>query len=86
MFVQKREVLEGELKPEENAEDFRPPEWLSDPIPRKTPYFPQMGDEVIYLRQGHELYTQEVAKRKVYTIDLEKSQPWHKHPSIRVCK
>ena len=44
MFVQKREVLEGELKPEENAEDFRPPEWLSDPIPRKTPYFPQMGD------------------------------------------
>lgn len=36
----------------EIPENFRPPEWLSEVIPRKAPYYPQMGDEVVYFRQG----------------------------------
>ena len=63
---------------------FRPPDWLTDVIPRKSPYFPQMGDEVMYFRQGHELYVKAVESRKVYPIDPNKNQAWHKYPSLRV--
>lgn len=33
-------------------EIFRPSEWLAEVIPKKSPFYPQMGDEVIYFRQG----------------------------------
>ena len=33
-------------------ESFRPSEWLSSVVPRRQPFYPQMGDEVIYFRQG----------------------------------
>lgn len=62
---------------------FRPPDWLTDVVPRKQPYFPQMGDEVMYFRQGHEFYVKEVARRKVYPIDPNKNQAWHKYPQLR---
>ncbi|KAH3738331.1 hypothetical protein DPMN_044965, partial [Dreissena polymorpha] len=62
---------------------FRPSDWLTDVIPRKQPYFPQMGDEVIYFRQGHELYVKAVERRKIYPIDVNKGQAWHKSPSLR---
>uniref|UniRef100_T1J4N0 Bromo domain-containing protein n=1 Tax=Strigamia maritima TaxID=126957 RepID=T1J4N0_STRMM len=61
----------------EIPEAFRPAEWLTEVIPRKTPYYPQMGDEVIYFRQGHECYTAAVKRAKVYEINV-KSQPWQK--------
>lgn len=64
---------------------FRPPDWLTDVVPRKQPYFPQMGDEVMYFRQGHEFYVKEVVRRKVYHLDQNKNQAWHKYPSLRVC-
>lgn len=63
---------------------FRPSDWLTDVIPRKQPYFPQMGDEVIYFRQGHELYVKAVERLKIYPIDTSKGQPWHVHPALRV--
>ena len=65
-------------------ETHRPPDWLTDTVPRKTPYFPQMGDEVIYFRQGHELYVRAVERDKAYPIDHKRNQPWHKNPSLRV--
>lgn len=40
----------------EIPENFRPPEWLSEVIPRKAPYYPQMGDEVVYFRQGRAVF------------------------------
>ena len=43
-----------------------------------------MGDEVIYLRQGHELYVEAVVRENVYKIDTEKGLPWHKRPNLRV--
>jgi len=53
-------------------------------MPRKTPYVPQIGDEVIYFLQGHLQYVAAVKEKKVYDIDPEKNQPWHKMPHIRV--
>ena len=33
-------------------ENFRPSEWLSEVTPRRTPFYPQMGDEIIFFRHG----------------------------------
>ncbi|MEQ2262313.1 Bromodomain and WD repeat-containing protein 1 [Xenotaenia resolanae] len=42
----------------EVSNEFRPSSWITDVIPRKSPFVPQMGDEVIYFRQGHEAYVE----------------------------
>ena len=70
--------------PMELDERFLPPEWLTGTIPRKTPYVPQMGDELMYFRQGHELYLQAVEKHKSYKISSNISLPWQKNPHLRV--
>ncbi|XP_005104695.1 bromodomain and WD repeat-containing protein 3 [Aplysia californica] len=64
-------------------ERMRPPEWITTVIPRKAPFVPQMGDEVIYFRQGHEQYLQAVVRKDVYPVDLTRNQPWHKIPQLR---
>ncbi|TRY85163.1 hypothetical protein DNTS_006353 [Danionella cerebrum] len=61
----------------EISNEFRPPAWISDFIPRKSPFVPQMGDEVIYFRQGHEAYVEAVCRLNLYPINLDK-QPWKK--------
>ncbi|XP_060082031.1 bromodomain and WD repeat-containing protein 3-like [Ylistrum balloti] len=68
---------------EELPEEFRPPEWLTDTKPRKTPYVPQMGDEVMYFRQGHALYLQAVKRHAAYNVNSNKNQPWNKYPHLR---
>lgn len=60
---------------DEIPEEYRPPEWLTETFPKKAPYFPQMGDELIYFMQGHMLYVEAVMNRKLYTID-KRSLPW----------
>ncbi|KAH8021541.1 hypothetical protein HPB51_015937 [Rhipicephalus microplus] len=47
---------------------LRHPEWLMDTVPRKTPYFPQIGDEVVYFHQGHQSYVQAVKRCRVYHV------------------
>ncbi|KAM9734018.1 bromodomain and WD repeat-containing protein 3 [Menidia menidia] len=61
----------------EVSNEFRPSPWITDVIPRKSPFVPQMGDEVIYFRQGHEAYVDAVSRSELYPINLEK-QPWRK--------
>uniref|UniRef100_A0A8C5BCX5 Bromodomain and WD repeat domain containing 1 n=1 Tax=Gadus morhua TaxID=8049 RepID=A0A8C5BCX5_GADMO len=71
---------EEEKRPSINREvsnEFRPSLWITDVIPRKSPFVPQMGDEVIYFRQGHEAYVEAVSRNALYPINLEK-QPWKK--------
>uniref|UniRef100_A0A3Q0S565 Bromodomain and WD repeat domain containing 1 n=1 Tax=Amphilophus citrinellus TaxID=61819 RepID=A0A3Q0S565_AMPCI len=71
---------EEEKQPSINREvsnEFRPSPWITDVIPRKSPFVPQMGDEVIYFRQGHEAYVEAVNRSELYPINLEK-QPWKK--------
>ncbi|XP_064158821.1 bromodomain and WD repeat-containing protein 3 isoform X1 [Anguilla rostrata] len=61
----------------EVSNEFRPSPWITDVFPRKSPFVPQMGDEVIYFRQGHEAYVEAVARCELYPINLEK-QPWRR--------
>nr|XP_057935407.1 bromodomain and WD repeat-containing protein 3 [Doryrhamphus excisus] len=61
----------------EVSNEFRPSLWITDVIPRKSPFVPQMGDEVIYFRQGHEAYVEAVRRTDLYPINLDK-QPWKK--------
>jgi WD40 repeat protein len=53
----------------EIVSEYRYPEWLTEVKPRRTPYFPQVGDDVIYFRKGHELYVEAVLRQKLYTIN-----------------
>ena len=69
--------------------EYRPPEWLTGTKPRKSPYVPQIGDEVIYFRQGHELYIDAVKKNAAYADIDDKSCPWISNSRIGiqvVCK
>ncbi|RNA08235.1 bromodomain and WD repeat-containing 1 isoform X1, partial [Brachionus plicatilis] len=60
-------------------------EWLSSVRPRKTPYVPQIGDEVVYFRQGHELYVEAVRQKNLYQID-ENTLPSNKCQVKELCK
>uniref|UniRef100_A0A3Q2UWT2 Bromodomain and WD repeat domain containing 1 n=1 Tax=Haplochromis burtoni TaxID=8153 RepID=A0A3Q2UWT2_HAPBU len=74
----KEKAKKAKNKPSINREvsnEFRPSPWITDVIPRKSPFVPQMGDEVIYFRQGHEAYVEAVSRSELYDINLEK-QPW----------
>lgn len=62
----------------EIPEVYRPAEWLSEVIPRKAPYYPQMGDEIVYFRQGHLRYIEAVRMKKVYKVS-HSSEPWSFH-------
>ncbi|XP_029821926.2 PH-interacting protein [Ixodes scapularis] len=57
---------------------LRPPEWLMDVVPRKNPYFPQLGDDVVYFHQGHQMYVQAVKRCRTYRIK-DRAQPWVRH-------
>ncbi|XP_006815970.1 PH-interacting protein-like [Saccoglossus kowalevskii] len=62
---------------QELSDEFYPPAWITDTIPRRSPLVPQMGDEILYFRQGHECYMNAVKNAKLYEINPKK-QPWHK--------
>jgi hypothetical protein len=38
-----------------------------------------MGDEVMYFRQGHDLYLQAVVRKEAYKLDINKHQPVMSH-------
>ncbi|KAH0624828.1 hypothetical protein JD844_032667 [Phrynosoma platyrhinos] len=57
--------------------EFHPPDWITDIRLRRSPFVPQMGDEVIYFRQGHEAYIEAVRKNNIYQLNPHK-EPWRK--------
>lgn len=65
-------LVQGEI-----PDIYKPLEWLAETKPRKAPYCPQMGDEVVYFRQGHQLYVDAVRTKKVYEVN-PKDLPWNK--------
>ncbi|CAD5113102.1 DgyrCDS2293 [Dimorphilus gyrociliatus] len=77
----KAEALQN-MENGEIPDRFRPPEWLTSAIPRKTPYVPQMGDDIMYFRQGHELYVNSVNRLKVYDIQQNLILPWEKDQDL----
>uniref|UniRef100_A0A674A5Q7 Bromodomain and WD repeat domain containing 3 n=1 Tax=Salmo trutta TaxID=8032 RepID=A0A674A5Q7_SALTR len=60
-----------------DAEEWLPPSWIMETIPRRSPFVPQMGDELMYFRQGHQAYVRAVHRAKAYSINPQK-QPWNK--------
>uniref|UniRef100_A0A8C5IXF0 Bromodomain and WD repeat-containing protein 1 n=1 Tax=Junco hyemalis TaxID=40217 RepID=A0A8C5IXF0_JUNHY len=71
------EILGRTTLHREPSEEWLAPQWILDTIPRRSPFVPQMGDEIIYFRQGHEAYVRAVRKAKIYSINMQK-QPWNK--------
>ena len=61
-------------------------EWLSQVRPERIPYFPQLGDELIYFRQGHELYVRQVISFNIYSFgkNMERSLPYIQDPDLPV--
>uniref|UniRef100_A0A8C2ARN5 Pleckstrin homology domain interacting protein n=1 Tax=Cyprinus carpio TaxID=7962 RepID=A0A8C2ARN5_CYPCA len=58
-------------------EEWLPSAWITDTMPRRCPFTPQMGDEVYYFHQGHEAYVEMAKKNKIFSINPKK-QPWNK--------
>lgn len=73
-------IAETSIDPELDK-TLMPPEWLTTDQQQRSPYLPQIGDEVMYFFQGHRLYVEEVRKIELYEI---KNLPWDKIPNLRV--
>lgn len=43
--------------------------------PLKSPYYPQIGDHIVYLRQGHQAYLEAVETNDIYDVE-ESDAPW----------
>ncbi|XP_014642409.1 PREDICTED: bromodomain and WD repeat-containing protein 1 [Ceratotherium simum simum] len=72
-----RRVTPVELANMEHLYEFHPPVWITDTTLRRSPFVPQMGDEVIYFRQGHEAYIEAVRRNNIYELNPNK-EPWRK--------
>ncbi|XP_068126479.1 bromodomain and WD repeat-containing protein 1 isoform X2 [Hyperolius riggenbachi] len=57
--------------------EWRPSVWITDTTPRRSPFVPQMGDEVVYFRQGHEAYINAVRRSNLSILNSLK-EPWRK--------
>uniref|UniRef100_A0A8C7V7E3 Bromo domain-containing protein n=1 Tax=Oncorhynchus mykiss TaxID=8022 RepID=A0A8C7V7E3_ONCMY len=80
----RRKQVEEKKKPNSSlslagcdAEEWLPPSWIMETIPRRSPFVPQMGDELMYFRQGHQAYVRAVRRAKAYSINPQK-QSWNK--------
>ncbi|XP_022655767.1 PH-interacting protein-like isoform X2 [Varroa destructor] len=62
----------------EVPEKFRFPDWLTDTMPRRTPYLPQVGDIIMYFQQGHQLYCDAVRRLKLYKAGKHHQFVWNK--------
>ena len=79
-------MIEKASSPFENGLDeppvYLPSDWLSTVVPKRVPYFPQMGDILVYFMQGHKCYIDIVKSLNIYKVD-EKDLPW-KHMELEV--
>ena len=66
--------------PGADTEAFAFSPWLAETQPKKTPYFPQIGDILMYFRKGHEKYIELVKERNVYKVNPREVQ-WMKKKS-----
>lgn len=63
------------------GEEFMPSPWLSEAIPRKSPYFPQVGDILMYFKKGHGRYIELVNERQTYKVNM-KEQAWMRKKNL----
>lgn len=57
-------------------EIYRPSEWFSEVLPKKSPYCPQMGDILMFFEQGYNLYLEAVQAKKIYKLRKSQFSPW----------
>ncbi|XP_065316123.1 PH-interacting protein-like isoform X2 [Gordionus sp. m RMFG-2023] len=58
-----------------------PPDWMSQITPKRSPFVPQIGDEVVYLRRGHEAYANAVRDSSIYPLEI-RNLPFFRQPSL----
>lgn len=75
----------GVVDEDEEHLEYGPSEWLAGVFPKSTRYFPQIGDELIYYRDGHQAYLEQVEKERLYYLRSEwKSDiPYIKMPQLK---
>ncbi|XP_033002928.1 bromodomain and WD repeat-containing protein 1 isoform X3 [Lacerta agilis] len=66
-----------EVNAPQQSREVQPPDWITDVRLRRSPFVPQMGDEAIYFRQGHEAYIEAVRKSNICELNPQK-EPWRK--------
>nr|XP_047135862.1 PH-interacting protein-like [Hydra vulgaris] len=72
---------------EEYLQFHQPTDWILGTHSKKFPYFPQIGDEVYYLRQGHKLYVKQVIELNEYEIqDLHQAYCRYDLAPAELCK
>ncbi|KAL1510019.1 hypothetical protein ABEB36_004677 [Hypothenemus hampei] len=64
------------------SEQYKLSEWLSETRPRKSPYYPQIHDEIVYFVQGHILYIEAVKQKNVYEPNI-RELPWVKRMQLK---
>ena len=67
--------------PGADTEAFAPSAWLSETLPKKSPYFPQIGDILMYFKKGHENYLDLVKTRNTYKIKAQELT-WMKRKNV----
>ncbi|KXS12161.1 YVTN repeat-like/Quino protein amine dehydrogenase [Gonapodya prolifera JEL478] len=79
------EKLKNAMRP---VEDFLPTDWIKAAVPSNSPYRPQVGDEVVYFKEGHQEFLQTVfdhddsdMARHFPRLD-SRSLPWMKDPRL----
>ncbi|KAI5754684.1 hypothetical protein M8J77_010648 [Diaphorina citri] len=68
--------LPKQLIPEEVPDIYKPSDWLAEVVPKKAPYYPQMGDEVMFFKQGYQKYVDAVRSKGIYELSRLRSSPW----------
>ena len=80
-YAKKKTYKFDTRKLDDIPKSYWPSSWLAEYIPKKSPYFPQMGDEVMYFKQGHMGYIGLVQKRKCYKLNM-KEQQWRSRSDL----
>jgi bromodomain and WD repeat domain-containing protein 1/3 len=55
-----------------SAKESEPSDWLAETRPKIWPYFPQVGDILMYFKQAHEKYLATVRDRDIYHVGKKK--------------
>ena len=78
----RRPPLNTTRRRQEPIRILQPSLWVFSKAPTITPYIPQIGDEIVYFRQGHEAFLALVPERDPMHNLLFSSLPWIQNPNL----
>lgn len=68
-------------------EEYPPSDWLTETTPLGNRYFPQVGDMLVYFRQGHQKHEEQVEKERKYKavpLNYKNKLPYLTMPQMKV--